>query len=151
MAKRVVRGDDEDLQKLFDSVFDSDNEVSNLSFSDSDSEELQAVVQSVSSSESSDESDDNDECEPAPPKCGHTMTQTKQSEWDWKQTDNNPVIFPFNVYSGVCEDLLDKYKSQPASELHIFLEFMGPLFGLICDKTNAYARKQLNNKDTKKN
>jgi hypothetical protein len=27
---------------------------------------------------------------------------------------------------------------------------MGPLFGLICDETNAYARKQFNNKDIKK-
>jgi hypothetical protein len=149
MAKRGVRGDDEDLQKLFDIVFDSDNEVSDLSFSDSDSEEPQAVVQSVSSFESSDGSEDNDECAPAPPKRGRTTTQTKQGEWDWKQIDNNPVIFPFNVYSGVCEDLLDKYKSQPASELLIFLEYMGPLFGQICDKTNAYARKQLNNKDRK--
>jgi hypothetical protein len=82
MAKRVVRGDDEEgLQKLFD----SDNEVSDLSFGDSDSEEPQVVVQS----ESSDESDDNDECAPAPSKRVRTTTQTKQSEWDWKQIDNN--------------------------------------------------------------
>jgi hypothetical protein len=27
---------------------------------------------------------------------------------------------------------------------------MGPLFGLICDETNTYARRQLNNKDIKK-
>ncbi|GBN55608.1 hypothetical protein AVEN_137833-1 [Araneus ventricosus] len=93
--------------------------------SDSDSEEPQVVVQSESSSESSDESDDNDECAPAPPKRGRTTMQTKQSDRDWKQIDNNPVIFPFNVYSGVCEDLLDKYKSQPASELHIFFRIYG--------------------------
>jgi hypothetical protein len=111
MAKRVVRADDEEgLQKLFD----SDNEVSDLSFSDSDSEELQEVVES----ESTDESDDNDECAPAPSKRG-------RSEWDWKQIDNNPVIIPFNVYSGVCEDLLHKYKSQQASQLHIFSNIWG--------------------------
>ncbi|GBN58091.1 hypothetical protein AVEN_56467-1, partial [Araneus ventricosus] len=55
MEKRIIRGDDEEgLQKLFDSVFDSDNEISDLCFSDSDSEESQALFQSDSSSESSD-------------------------------------------------------------------------------------------------
>jgi hypothetical protein len=33
---------------------------------------------------------------------------------------------------------------------HLNLEYIGPLFGLICDETNAYARKHFNNKDIKK-
>jgi hypothetical protein len=41
MAKRVVGGgdDEEGLQKIFDSVFNSDNEVSDLSFSGTSSED----------------------------------------------------------------------------------------------------------------
>jgi hypothetical protein len=145
MAKRVVRGgdDEEGLQKLVDSVFNSDNKVSDLSFSgtsDSDSN---------SSSERSEENDSN-ECAPGPSKSVRTTTQKNISDWNWTPTDNNPIIFPFNTYSGVCADLLKKYESQPPSELQIFLEYMDPLFVKICEETNAYATKQCRQKEAEK-
>jgi hypothetical protein len=111
MAKRVVRGgDDEDgLLKLFDSVFNSDNEVSDLSFSGTSSEDDDS--DSNSGSESSEENDSN-ECAPGSSKRVHTTTQKNISDWNWAPTDNNPIIFPFNTYSGVCADLLKKYMSR---------------------------------------
>jgi hypothetical protein len=76
---------------------------------------------------------------PGPSKRVRTTTQKNISDWNWTPKDNNPIIFPFNTYSGVCTDLLKKYESQPPSELEIFLEYMDPLFVKICEETNAYA------------
>jgi hypothetical protein len=45
---------------------------------------------------------------------------------------------------------LPKFKAEPPSELSIFLEYMEPFFGKICDETNEYARVQLNNPNRKK-
>jgi hypothetical protein len=120
MAKRVVR-----------SVSNSDNEVSDLSFSGTSSEDDDS--DSNSGSKSSEENDSN-ECTPGSSKRVRTTTQKNISDWNWTPTDNNPIIFPFNTYSGVCADLLKNYESQPPSELQIFLEYMDPLFVKICVK-----------------
>jgi hypothetical protein len=45
--------------------------------------------------ESSDEdSDEKNDDVPGPSKRVRTMTQTKQSDWKWTRTDNNPLIYP---------------------------------------------------------
>jgi hypothetical protein len=81
MAKRVFRGghDEEGLQKLFDSVFYSDNEDSDLSFSGTSSEDNDR--DSNSSSKSSEENY-SDECAPSPSKHVRT-TQKNISDWNW--------------------------------------------------------------------
>jgi hypothetical protein len=76
--------------------------------------------------------------------------QKKQSDWKWTKTDNNPLIYPFTENSGICDDLLSKFEAEPPSELSIFLEYMEPFFGKICEETNEYARVQLNNPNRKK-
>jgi hypothetical protein len=78
------------------------------------------------------------------------LSRRKICDWNWTPTDNSPIIFPINTYSGVCADLLKKYESQPPSELRIFLEYMDPLFVKICEEPNANATNQLNNADRKK-
>ncbi|PSN37982.1 hypothetical protein C0J52_15890 [Blattella germanica] len=62
----------------------------------------------------------------------------------------NLLIHPFIDNSGVCENLLNKFDSDRPSEFSIFSEFMEPLFDKICNESNAYAVKQLNNSDRKK-
>ena len=77
------------------------------------------------------------------------LRRKNDSDWNWTESDNNPVIHPFTDNSGVCENLLNKFDSDPPSEFSIFSEFMEPLFDKICNETNAYAVKQLNNSDRK--
>ncbi|PSN40396.1 hypothetical protein C0J52_18175, partial [Blattella germanica] len=76
--------------------------------------------------------------------------ESNNSNWNWTESDNNPVIRPFTDNSGVCENLLNKFGSDPPSELSILSEFMEPLFDKICNETNTYAVKQQNNSDRKK-
>jgi hypothetical protein len=98
------------------------------------------------SEKSSVESDDD---APGPSKRVRTTTHKKQSDWNWPQTDNNPVIYPFSNNSGVSKNLFTKFESEPPSELSIFLEYIKPLFEKISSKTNAYATIQLNNPNRK--
>ncbi|PSN31069.1 hypothetical protein C0J52_24189 [Blattella germanica] len=77
------------------------------------------------------------------------LRRKNDSDWNWTESDNNPVIHPFTDNSGVCENLLNKFDSDPPSELSIFSEFIEPLFDKIYNETNAYAVKQLNNSDRK--
>jgi hypothetical protein len=102
-----------------------------------------------SSADSSEESDDNNDDAPGPSKRLRITMQKKQSDWNWTKTDNNPVIYPFIGNSGVCERLLNKFEPDPPSELSIFLEYIEPLFNKICDETDAYATRQLNNPNRK--
>jgi hypothetical protein len=48
------------------------------------------------------------------------MPHKKQSDCKWEKTDN-PTIYEFSENSGVCEELLNKFESEPPSELEIFL------------------------------
>ncbi|PSN42242.1 hypothetical protein C0J52_18501 [Blattella germanica] len=77
------------------------------------------------------------------------LRRKNDSDWNRTESDNNPVIHPFTDNSGVCENLLNKFDSDPRSELSIFSEFMEPLFDKICNETNVYAVKQQNNSDRK--
>lgn len=147
MAAKRCRGcNAEGLRKLLD----SDNDDSDFSDNESESEESCGDSVSESSAHSSEESDKNYDDAPGSSKRLRITTQKKQSDWNWTKTDNNPVIYPFIGDSGVCEHLLNKFEPDPPSELSIFLEYMEPLFNKICDETNAYATRQLNNSLRKK-
>jgi hypothetical protein len=75
MAKRVVLGGgDEGLQKVVDSVFNSNIELSDLSFSGTSLEDDDS--DSNSSSETSEESDNN-ECAPVSSKCVFVLRRRK--------------------------------------------------------------------------
>jgi hypothetical protein len=127
------------------SVLDSDNDDSDFSDNESESEESCSDSVSESSADSSEEHDGNNDDAPGSSKRVRITTQKKQSDWNWTKPDNNPVIYPFIGDSGVYEHLLNKFEPVPPSELSIFLEYMEPLFNKICDETNAYATRQLNN------
>lgn len=148
MAEKRLRVDKEEvLRKFIISVFDSDNECNDFSGDESRSEENSRDSCSESRDEISEESGDNNGDAPGPSK---RVRNTTQSDWNWTKIENNRIIYPFTENSGVCEDVLNKFKSCPPSELQIFSEYMEPLFDKICDETNAYATKQLNNPDRKK-
>jgi hypothetical protein len=121
MAVKGCRGDNaEGLRKLINSVLDSDND-SDFSDNETESEEGSSDSVSESSADSSKESDDNNDAAPGPSKHLRVTTQKKRSDWNWTDTDNNPVIYPFIGDSGVSGHLLNKFEPDPPSELSIFL------------------------------
>ncbi|PSN42543.1 hypothetical protein C0J52_03845 [Blattella germanica] len=143
MAPRRCNVDNEaGLRKMLESVLDSDCEYSELSDDVIESVECVSNSDSSSNASSSNESDNKNDA--------IVLRSKNDSDWNLTESDNNPVINSFTDNSGVCENLMNKFDSDPPSEFSIFAEFMEPLFDKICSDTNAYAVKQLYNSDIKK-
>jgi hypothetical protein len=139
-AKRYLADDEEGLRKLIHNVLDSNSESCDFFEDETES----GKGNSDNSNESSDENNEIDS-EPGPSKHVLIMPNKKQSGWKWGKTDNNPIIYEFSENSGVYDELLNKFESEPPSELQIILAFLEPLFQRIADETNNYATLQLNN------
>jgi hypothetical protein len=92
----------------------------------------------------------SDDDVPGPSKRARVSTKKRESDWKWTKNENNTIIHPFSGYSGVSPTLLEKFETEPPSELTIFLEYMQPLFPTITKETNDYVTRQLNNENRKK-
>ncbi|PSN56133.1 hypothetical protein C0J52_03357 [Blattella germanica] len=100
MAPKRCNVDNEmGLRKMLESVLDSDCEYSELSDDEIESEECVSNSDSASSSYESDNKNDD------PSK--RVLRRKNDSDWNWTESDNNPVIYPFTNNIGFCENLLN--------------------------------------------
>ncbi|PSN29913.1 hypothetical protein C0J52_23871 [Blattella germanica] len=135
MAAKRCSGDNEaELRKMLESVLDSDCEYSEFSDDETESEECISNRDSSSSAFSSDEVIITMMMHQAL-RNALVLRRKNDSDWNWTKSDNNPIIDPFTDNSGVCKNLLNKFDSDPPSELSIFSEFREPLFDKICNET----------------